>query len=48
MPKENIPLLSDEFLDEVTKEINEIYGFENDQNEAQDKDLINAEENIVK
>jgi hypothetical protein len=48
MTKENIPLLSNEFLDDVTKEINEIYGFDTDQNEAKDKDLINAEENIFK
>lgn len=29
MDKETIPLLSDEFLDAVTKEINDLYGFNN-------------------
>ncbi|USK34925.1 bacitracin ABC transporter ATP-binding protein [Bacillus sp. F19] len=44
MTKENIPILSDEFLDEVTKEINEAYGFENDPIEKADREFHAEEE----
>ncbi|MDR0136578.1 bacitracin ABC transporter ATP-binding protein [Metabacillus idriensis] len=44
MNKDNIPLLSDEFLEEVTKEINDIYGFDNNPNEETEKEFL-AEEN---
>ncbi|WHZ59008.1 bacitracin ABC transporter ATP-binding protein [Metabacillus hrfriensis] len=44
MIKENIPIISDEFLDEVTKEINKVYGFENNPIEKADREFHAEEE----
>jgi hypothetical protein len=44
MTKDNMPILSDEFLDEVTKEINDVYGFENNPIEKADREFRAEEE----
>ncbi|TDL80529.1 hypothetical protein [Peribacillus frigoritolerans] len=46
MNKDNIPLLSDEFLEEVAKEINDIYGFDNDPNEEAEREFLAEEKNL--
>jgi hypothetical protein len=38
MSKKKKPLLTDEFLDELAKEINEIYGASNEQNDDETED----------
>ena len=38
MPKKKKPLLSDEFLDELANEINQIYGAPEEQNEDKKND----------
>ncbi|MBY0147324.1 hypothetical protein [Neobacillus niacini] len=38
MSKKKKPLLTDEFLDELAKEINELYGESNEQNDDQTED----------
>jgi hypothetical protein len=38
MPKKKKPLLSDEFLDELANEINQIYGDPEEQNEDKKND----------
>jgi len=38
MSKKKKPLLTDEFLDELAKEINEIYGESKEQNDDQTED----------
>jgi hypothetical protein len=44
MIKENIPILSDDFLDAVTKEINDVFGFDNDPIEKADREFHAEEE----